>query len=119
MEATQEKALQNIVVIHHTGNDSMNHENCWKDLVFLTLFSDCGFTYHTDEGLKEKMKARHPNLAVEVDLLCWDTFGSSDRYVSKKQIVITKCMTSPVALCVLIFCGLPGWKKVSGKIYSF
>ncbi|KAL7908443.1 carbonic anhydrase [Trichoderma velutinum] len=58
MEATQEGALQNIIVIHHT---------------------DCGFTYHTDNGLKEKLKARHPKLVSEVDLLRWDTFGSSDR----------------------------------------
>ncbi|KAL7943874.1 carbonic anhydrase [Trichoderma barbatum] len=58
MEATQEGALRNIIVIHHT---------------------DCGFTYHTDQGLKQKLKTKHPHLAGEVDLLCWDTFGSSDR----------------------------------------
>ncbi|KAF3056679.1 hypothetical protein CFAM422_012773 [Trichoderma lentiforme] len=58
MEATQVGALQNIIVIHHT---------------------DCGFTYHTDKGLKEKLKVRHLDLAAEVDSLSWDTFGSGDR----------------------------------------
>ncbi|UKZ71050.1 uncharacterized protein TrAtP1_012017 [Trichoderma atroviride] len=58
MEATQEGALQNIIVIHHT---------------------DCGFTYHTDNNLRQKLRLKYPNLDAEVDSLSWDTFGSSDR----------------------------------------
>ncbi|KAL7929283.1 hypothetical protein V8C35DRAFT_315995 [Trichoderma chlorosporum] len=64
MEATQEGALKNIIVIHHT---------------------DCGFTYHTDNSLRQKLKAKHPNLTEEVDLLSWDTFGSSERLKESVQ----------------------------------
>lgn len=61
-------------------NDKLGKE-IREDVVSLARRLDCGFTYHTDKSLKEKLKVRHPNLVAEVDPLCWDTFGSSDRYV--------------------------------------
>lgn len=42
---------------------------------------DCGFTYHTDNNLRQTLRLKHPNLDGEVDSLSWDTFGSSERYV--------------------------------------
>lgn len=42
---------------------------------------DCGFTYHTDNNLGQKIRLKYPNLDGEVESLNWDTFGSSDRYV--------------------------------------
>ncbi|PON20689.1 carbonate dehydratase [Trichoderma gamsii] len=40
---------------------------------------DCGFTYHTDNNLRQKLRLKYPNLDGKVDSLSWDTFGSSDR----------------------------------------
>ena len=45
----------------------------------LTSLLDCGYTHNTDEGLKDKLKAQHPNHSHEIDQLYFGTFGSSDR----------------------------------------
>ncbi|KAF4613432.1 hypothetical protein G7Y89_g15455 [Cudoniella acicularis] len=54
---TQEQAVKNVIVIHHT---------------------DCGFTHNTDENVKNGLKEKAPHLAKEIDQLYFGTYGGSD-----------------------------------------
>lgn len=80
------------------------------------IILDCGFTYHTDNSLRQKLRLKYPNLDEEVESLSWDTFGSSDRYVHHSHSTEFANLLNVQNIEPY---GLLGWKKASERMCAF